>query len=190
VPSCAVAAPAELARHSDVVIVFANQWMTEGQDAPDLTLPAGQDALIQAIAAANPHTIVVLQTGGPVLMPWLDQSESVLEAWYSGAGGAEAIADVLFGIVNPSGHLPMTLPKSVGPLSGFGLPNKQPFDVPHPLDSEVGYRSAEQAALFSFGHGLSYTRFTYSAVQLATGGALTVSFKVRNTGAVKGKAVP
>jgi len=185
-PSAAAAS----ARHSDVVIVFANQWMTEGQDAPDLTLPAGQNELIQAVAAANPHTIVVLQTGGPVLMPWLSQSESVLEAWYSGAGGADAIADVLFGIVNPSGHLPMTFPKSVGRLPGFGLPDKQPFDVLHPVGSELGYRSAEQAALFPFGHGLSYTSFTYSDLQLATGSALTVSFKVRNTGEVKGKAVP
>ncbi|MGH8144482.1 MAG: glycoside hydrolase family 3 C-terminal domain-containing protein, partial [Steroidobacteraceae bacterium] len=98
------------AKRADVAIVFATQWMTEGFDVPDLSLPDGQDALITAVAAANPHTIVVLETGGPVLMPWLDRTAAVIEAWYPGARGAQAIAAVLFGDQNPSGRLPVTFP--------------------------------------------------------------------------------
>ena len=101
------------AKDADVVIVFATQWTTEGLDVPDLNLPNAQDALIAAVTAANPHTIVVLETGGPVLMPWLDKTAAVLEAWYPGIKGGEAIADVLFGDVNPSGRLPITFPASL-----------------------------------------------------------------------------
>jgi hypothetical protein len=101
------------AKGADVVIVFGNQWMGEGEDAPDLSLPEGQDALIAAVTAANPNSIVVLQTGGPVTMPWLGQAGAVVEAWYSGAKGGEAIADVLFGEVDASGRLPMTFPVSI-----------------------------------------------------------------------------
>ncbi|MHC5731890.1 MAG: glycoside hydrolase family 3 protein, partial [Nostoc sp.] len=107
--------------------VFATQWMMEGYDAPDLSLPDGQDAVIAAVAAANPRTIVVLETGGPILMPWLDQTAAVLEAWYPGISGGPAIADALFGVTNPSGRLPITFPASLAQLPrpailGWGLP--------------------------------------------------------------------
>jgi beta-glucosidase len=108
-----VASAVAAAKAADVVIVFGNQWMGEGEDAPDLSLPEGQDALIAAVTAANPNSIVVLQTGGAVTMPWLDQAGAVVEAWYSGVKGGEAIADVLFGEVDASGRLPMTFPASI-----------------------------------------------------------------------------
>lgn len=107
------ASAAALAKWADVAVVFATQWMMEGADAPDLSLPSGQDALIEAVAAANPHTVVVLETGDPVAMPWLDGVAGVLEAWYPGQRGGYAIASVLFGDVNPSGHLPVTFPKGI-----------------------------------------------------------------------------
>jgi beta-glucosidase len=191
-------AAAALARHADVVIVFANQWMTESEDAPDLSLPAGQDDLIEAVAAANPHTIVVLENGGPVNMPWLDRTAAVVEAWYPGAGGADAIADVLFGLVNPSGHLPITFPAPAGEtaatqLPGFGLPPQQPFDIPHPQGAAVGYRwlaTHDQTPLFPFGYGLSYTHFGYSDLKVTAGKLLSVSFSVRNEGDRAGKEAP
>ena len=105
-----VAAAAKAAHDADVVIVFAEQWMNESRDAPDLSLGRGQDALIAALAAANRKTIVVLETGGPVKMPWIDAVQGVVEAWYPGARGGEAIAGVLTGRVNPAGHLPITFP--------------------------------------------------------------------------------
>lgn len=184
------AAAAARAKQADVVIVFGTQWTLEGEDVPDLTLPSGQDELIQAVSAANPNTIVVLETGGPVSMPWLEQSAAVLEAWYPGAGGADAIADVVFGVVNPSGRLPITFPTSVGPLPGFGLPPGEPFDAPHPQGAAVGYRNTDRKPLFPFGYGLSYTRFVYSDLKVARGKALNVTFTVRNDGAVAGKDAP
>ena len=111
-----VADAVEAAKYADVVIVFANQWQTEGIDQPDLSLPRGQDALIEAVASTNPNTIVVLQTGSAVAMPWLDKTAAVVEAWYPGARGGEAIASVLFGDTNPSGRLPITFPASLSQL--------------------------------------------------------------------------
>ncbi len=193
--------PAEAARkakEADLVIVFGNQWMAEGDDAPDLSLPDGQDALISALADANARTVVVLQTGGPVTMPWLSKTPAVVEAWYSGQKGGEAIADVLTGAVNPSGRLPVTFPRSIDQyprsvMPGLGLPDGQVFDVRYDEGADVGYRrfaALKQKALFPFGHGLSYTQFAYSDVKVTGGKTLTVSFKVTNTGKVAGKDAP
>jgi beta-glucosidase len=113
---------AKFAASADVAIVFATQWMIEGEDAPNLSLPAGQDALIAAVAAANPRTIVVLETGNPVSMPWLDTTSAVLQAWYPGAKGGESIADILFGDVNPSGRLPITFPANERQLPRPDIP--------------------------------------------------------------------
>lgn len=191
-------AAAEAAKQADIAIVFANQWMTEGADAPDMTLPAGQDELIAAVTKANPHTIVVLQTGGPVLMPWLDQAGAVVEAWYSGAKGGEAIADVLFGDVDASGRLPVTFPASEAQLPrpeipGWGLSGTAKFDVDFPEGSNVGYRwfaAKGLKPLFPFGYGLSYTRFDYASLKVDGGKALTVSFDVKNTGGRAGADSP
>lgn len=191
-------AAAALAAKADVVVVFANQWMSEALDAPDLTLPDGQDALIDAVTKANPHTIVVLQTGGPVLTPWRDQAAAVVEAWYSGAKGGEAIADVLFGDTNPSGRLPVSFPASVDQLPrpqipGWGLPDGTEFDVDYPEGSTVGYRwyaAKGLKPLYPFGYGLSYTSFSYAGLKVAGGKTLSVSFDVTNTGARAGADSP
>ena len=196
-------AAAEAAR-ADVAIVFATQWATEGLDQPDLSLPAGQDALIETVAKANPNTIVVLETGGPVLMPWLDKVAGVIEAWYPGARGGEAIASVLFGQTNPSGHLPVTFPRSEQQLprpvldgSNVDLPAMSLFAPPEvklSVDydiegSDIGYRwnaKRGQQALFPFGHGLSYTSFALSDLKIT---GTRASFSVRNTGTRDGATV-
>ncbi|HXZ67111.1 MAG TPA: glycoside hydrolase family 3 C-terminal domain-containing protein, partial [Alphaproteobacteria bacterium] len=182
----------------DVAIVFATQWMTEGADAPDLSLPDGQDELISAVAAANPNTIVVLETGGPVAMPWLGQVKGVIEAWYPGARGGEAIADILFGVSNPSGRLPITFPRSVEQLPrpqipGLGLPFGSKVDVNYNIEgADVGYRWFARQGLkpaFPFGFGLSYTSFALSDLAAQGGKTMTATFKVSNTGAREGAEV-
>lgn len=192
------AAAAELARRADVVVVFALQWMSEGEDAPDLSLPQGQDELIRAIAKANPHTVVVLETGGGVEMPWIDDVAAVLEAWYPGTGGADAIADVLFGQVNPSGHLPVTFPVSTAQLprpriSGWDLPDGKYYDSPHAEGACVGYcwfAQKGERPLFPFGFGLSYTRFELSGLKVSGGRRLEVAFDLKNVGDRAGDDVP
>jgi beta-glucosidase len=187
-----------LAKWADVVIVFGNQWMVEGTDAPDLSLPEGQDQLIGAVTAANPKTVVVLETGGPVSMPWLDKAGGVLEAWYPGARGGDAIANVLFGSVDPSGHLPITFPKDIAQnprpvMPGTELAPGTQFDVHYDEGSDVGYRwfaKHDETALFAFGYGLSYTEFAFKNLSLQGGTTLTASFDVTNIGKVPGAAVP
>lgn len=188
-----------LAKWADMVIIFATQWQIEGTDVPDLSLPGGQDALIAAVAAANPHTIVVLETGDPVAMPWLDKVAGLIEAWYPGQRGGQAIAGVLFGDVDPSGHLPITFPRDISQnprpqMPGAGLAEGTPFNADYNLEgAEVGYRwfaDKGMTPLFPFGFGLSYTSFGYSNFQVRGGSTLTVSFDVANTGKVVGDAVP
>ncbi|TCM20700.1 beta-glucosidase [Novosphingobium sp. PhB165] len=194
----------ELARHSDIAIVFATQWMTEGIDAPDLGLPDGQDALIEAVAAANPRTIVVLETGGPVLMPWLGKTAAVVEAWYPGAAGAEAIASVLFGETNPSGRLSVTFPAATaqlprphldgvelsGDISPGNIPANTRLNVNYDIEgADVGYRwnaLKQQRALFPFGFGLSYTAFQAGKLQIQGNRATML---VTNTGQRSGATV-
>jgi beta-glucosidase len=191
-------AAADAARQADIAIVFANQWMGEGADAPDLSLPNGQETLIAAVTRANPHTIVVLETGGPVRMPWLNQAGAVLEAWYPGSGGAQAIADVLFGDVDATGRLPMTFPASQAQLpapkmAGLGLPEDEAFDMTYPEGADAGYRwyaAKGRKPLFPFGFGLSYTQFSYGALKVEGGLALKVSFDVTNTGRRPGGDTP
>jgi beta-glucosidase len=189
--------PAEAARiavGADVAIVFVVKWQTEGSDAKSLDLPDGQDQLVAAVAAANPNTIVVLETGNPVLMPWLDQVRAVVEAWYPGARGGDAIAAVLFGEVNPSGRLPITFPKSEDQLPrprivGDARPSRGGFAVTYAEGADVGYRwfaARDFAPLFPFGFGLSYTSFNYGRLTVAGG---KTSFDVTNTGGRPGSEV-
>ena len=196
-PGDDIAAAARAAKWADRVIVFATQWEAEGEDV-SLTLPDNQDKLIATVAASNPHTVVVLETGGPVLMPWLSQVAGVLEAWYPGSGGGEAIAAVLFGAVDPSGHLPVSFPRSLRQLPdvklpGDGLPAGQPFDVEYHAGAAAGYKWYDRHGLqplFPFGYGLSYTRFDYSGLQARLeNGRLVASFAVRNVGGRTGAAV-
>ncbi|MCJ2184746.1 beta-glucosidase [Novosphingobium sp. 1949] len=203
----------QTARGADLVLVFATQWRTEAEDVTSLSLPDGQDTLIAKVAAANPRTAVVLETGGPVLMPWLGKVGAVLAAWYPGQRGGEAIANVLFGKVNPSGRLPITFPASPAQAprpAPVGLEVIASHDaasnagmgggaaalaipVDYPEGADVGYRWYERTGarpLFPFGFGLSYTRFAYDRLT-ATGGAdLTVRFTVTNTGERTGAVVP
>jgi beta-glucosidase len=172
--------------------------MIEGYDAKDLSLPDNQDALIDAVADANPHTVVVLETGNPVLTPWLDKTAALMEAWYPGAKGGEAIADVLFGQTNPSGKLPITFPASEAELPrpaipGAGAPAKASFPVDYPEGANLGYRWYEAKGikpLFPFGFGLSYTAFRYSGLSATGRKTLTVSFTVRNVGSKAGMDTP
>lgn len=200
---------AALARRVDVAIVFATQWNAEGIDAPTLALPDEQDALISAVAAANPRTVVVLETGNPVMMPWLERVNAVVEAWYPGQRGGDAIANILFGRVDASGRLPITFPASdaqliypevpgldalISLLANGESPQEQaPFAVSYSDGSDVGYRRfAKQSLtpLFAFGHGLSYTTFRYSDFAVRGGQALTASFSVTNTGSRRGTDTP
>jgi len=194
-------AAAALAKTSEVAIVFVNQFMSEGRDAETLSLPDNQDALVRAVAAANPRTIVVLETGGPVSMPWIQDVKGVLAAWYPGIGGAQAISNILFGAVNPSGRLPITFPKSEAdlplpnvpgmdlerqvPAEGQRLP---PFDVRYPEGVKVGYKwfdAEDKQPLFPFGFGLSYTAYSYSDLKVDEK-LRQVSFSLKNTGANAG----
>ncbi len=194
-----VEATARHAAKADMVILFATQWTTESADVPDLNLPDNQDALIAAVAAANPHTVVVLETGGPVLMPWADKTAAIVEAWYPGIKGGQAIADVLFGDTNPSGRLPITFPASLAQTPRPKLDGLYDDDVTNLKGnyniegSDVGYRwYARQnlKPLFAFGHGLSYTSFAVSDVKVTGGKTLGVSFTVTNTGTKQGRDIP
>ncbi len=205
-----VPAAARLAAVADIAIVFADKWMTETADAPTLALPGDQDGLIAAVARVNPRTVVVLETGGPVLMPWLDRVRGVLEAWYPGQRGGEAIAAILFGRVGPSGHLPVTWPLAEmqlphpalqgdpegaprGPV-GRGGRYERIFTADYSEGADVGYKwfaKRNEMPLFPFGFGLSYTSFGLR--DLSAGmkeGRLTIGFTVRNAGDRAGAAVP
>ncbi len=188
---------AAAAAKADVAIVFVTQWTAEAMDFP-LTLPDEQDRLVETVALANPHTVVVLETGGPVLMPWLDRVAGVLEAWYPGSQGGPAIARVLSGAVDPSGHLPVSFPRALTQLprpkiAGEGLGKDQSFDVHYDEGAAVGYRWYDKQRLdplFAFGHGLSYTTFERDNLAARLDhDELQVSFRVRNTGTRAGADV-
>ena len=204
-PGSDPAASAAAASKADLVIVFAVQWATEGSDI-SLTLPDNQNELIAAVAAANPRTVVVLETGGPVLMPWIDKPAAVLEAWYPGSRGGEAIARILYGEVDPSGRLPVSFPISerqlprlkvdgdpTSPESLDPLKGQPPFDVNYVEGADVGYRWYEKTGAkpqFPFGYGLSYTRFAYSDLKVVDGQALTATVRITNTGSRSGVETP
>jgi beta-glucosidase len=203
---------AAAAKAADVAIVFAYQWESEGMDLDSLSLPENQDALIAKVAAANPHTIVVLETGTAVTMPWADQVSGIVEAWYGGSRGAEAIVRVLFGEVNPSGKLPMTFPKSEADLPHLTIvkppfastTNGEPdawkkiaaglpaFQTTYDEGLKVGYKwydAEHKPVLFPFGFGLSYTTYSYSDFKVTPGTPVHLSFKVTNTGTQGGAEV-
>ena len=194
------AAAAKAAAGADVVLVFATQWTSEGNDVPNMSLPNNQDALIGAVAQANPKTVVVLETGSAVAMPWLGSVAGVVEAWFPGTNGGEAIARVLTGEIDASGRLPITFPESENQLprpklDGVGLKQDQKFGVDYTIEgATVGYKWFESKGLkpnFAFGHGLSYTSFGYTNLKAEPAdGSIRVTFSTANTGARAGKAVP
>jgi beta-glucosidase len=198
------AAAAALAKSADVAIIFAYEWESEGMDLDSLSLPDKQDDLIAKVAAANPHTVVVLETGTAVTMPWADQVSGILETWFAGSRGAEAVANIIFGDVNPSAKLPMTFPKSEADLPhptvvkppkattdadrlgwkriAAGLPA---FQVTYDEGVKVGYKwydAENKPVLFPFGYGLSYTTYSYSNLKVTPGKNPRVTFTVTNTG--------
>ena len=151
---------------ADVAIVFGIRVEGEGFDLPDLSLPWGQDAVIEAVAAANPNTIVVLETGNPVAMPWRDRVRAIVEAWYPGQAGGQAIAEVLTGAVNPSGRLPITFPADLAQTPRPELPGLgTPWGTPTTIRLRRGRRGrlplvradGRSSRCYAFGHGLSYT---------------------------------
>lgn len=190
---------ANLAKNSDLVIVFAYQWLAEDMDVPSLSLPDQQDALIEKVAAANPRTVVVLETGSAVTMPWLDHVAGVVEAWFAGSSGHRALANVLVGNVNPSGKLAITFPKSEKDLPHPVIPappaedqqtmgnsgtHGSSYAVHYDEGPLVGYKWYEaqhKQPLFAFGYGLSYTTYAYSRLSVDSA-ARTARFTVRNTG--------
>ena len=203
-------AAAAAAKSADVAIVFAYQWEAENSDLATLDLAADQNKLIETVAAANQKTIVVLETGSPATMPWIDKVAGVVEAWYPGIRGAEALVDILTGTVNPSGKLAITFPRSDADLphptilqpppesqqhfeqggdisaamarAAKGLP---PFQIQYDEGLKVGYKwydAEKKPVLFPFGFGLSYTTYAYSGLHVEPGDTTTVSFTVKNTG--------
>jgi beta-glucosidase len=189
-------AAATLAKSAEVAVIMVGNKDHEGADRPNLSLPDQQDQLVSAVAAVNPRTIVVLKTGGPVLMPWLGQVPAVLEAWYPGEEDGNVVADLLFGNANPSGRLPMTFPKAEDETPAH-TPQQYPGVNGTAIYSEkleVGYRwydSQKVSPLFPFGFGLSYTTFTFDHLRVlppATG-KVTVSFDITNTGERDGEEV-
>jgi beta-glucosidase len=203
---------AAAAKGADVAVVFAYAWASESMDLASLTLPHQQDDVIAAVTAANPHTIVVLETGNPVTMPWVDKPAAILEAWFGGSDGADAVGNVLFGTVNPSGKLPNTFPRSEadlphptlttpppesqhfsGPVNrelfAKGLP---PFQVTYDEGVKVGYKwyeAEKKPVLFPFGFGLSYTTYSYARLKITPGDKISATFEVTNTGGREGSEI-
>jgi beta-glucosidase len=189
----------KIAEKRDIALVFAGMWPgfeSEGGDRRNMRLPHNQDMLINAVSGANSNTVVILNCGVPLEMPWLDKVKAVVQVYYPGLEGAEAIAKVLFGLVNPSGKLTVSCPKKYedNPTYGFGYPGGR--KVVYGEGIFVGYRYYEKKGvevMFPFGHGLSYTKFEYSGLKLPlsvkSGRDFSVSINVKNTGSLSGKEI-
>ncbi len=189
-----------LAKEADSVILVVgsnSDWETEGSDRVSMSLPGAQDELIRRVVAANSRTVVVVNAGSPIAMPWADEVPAILQAWYPGQEGGDAIADVIFGLSDPGGRLPTTFPMQVEDSpSHLNYPGEA-GTVSYGEGIFVGYRGYERRKLaprFPFGHGLSYTTFAYGAMALdreaiAIDDSVTVSVRVRNTGSRTGHEV-
>ncbi len=194
---------ARLAATSQVVILFVTQYATEGTDLPDLHLPDNQDELVSRVTAANPNTVVVMETGGAVLVPWADNVRAILEVWYPGQRGGDAVADLLFGLANPSGKLPLTFPRRESDLprsTAFGYrftemglnEDVRSVTASYAEGASVGYRwfqSKGRTPAFAFGYGLSYTQFRYTKLALRQAKELSASFDLTNTGPREGMEI-
>ncbi|RKL36642.1 putative beta-glucosidase I [Fusarium proliferatum] len=190
----------ELAKSVDQVVLCvgtSGEWESEGQDRTNMSLPPGSDDLISAVLQANPNTVVLIQSGTPVSMPWVDQASTIAQAWFGGNEAGNGIADVLFGAANPSGKLPITMPRRVADNPSALSFRSEGGRVLYGEDVHVGYRwydTLDIEPLFPFGHGLSYTTFELSDLRVEEHGEpeskmLTVSVNVSNTGSRSGAAV-
>jgi beta-glucosidase-like glycosyl hydrolase len=199
-PTSPIGQAAALAAKSSVAVVFAGYSEGEGSDLTGIDLPGLQNALIEAVAAANPHTIVVLNTGSAVTMPWISQVAGVMEAWYPGQEDGDSIASLLFGNTDPSGKLPVTFPVSLSNVPA-STPAQWPGtnnEVQYSEGLDVGYRWYQAKGitpLFPFGFGLTYTSFSFSNLSLsagsgAAGSTVTATATVTNTGSKAGSEVP
>ncbi len=199
-PADPIQAAVDLAAQSDVAVVVAGltrEWESEGHDRVDMKLVGEQDELIARVAAANPHTVVVLNVGSPVEMPWLESVPAVLQSWYGGQDAGHALADLLFGDVNPSGKLPTSFPRRLQDNPAFINYPGDNGQVNYGEGIWVGYRyydKKEIEPLFPFGHGLSYTTFAYSDLRLngeqfGPGDEIVVCVDLTNTGNRTGREV-
>ncbi|SEG68147.1 beta-glucosidase [Actinacidiphila yanglinensis] len=198
-PGTALQQAVDEARSSDVAVVFAGDFEAEGSDLQDIDLPAEENTLIEDVAAVNPNTVVVLNTGSAVTMPWLDSVKGVFEAWYPGQEDGNAIASLLFGDVDPSGKLPVTFPKSLADVPASTAAQWPGTDgkVEYSEGLDVGYRwydAKDIAPLFPFGYGLSYTSFRFGALKVSAPtttslGTVRASVDVTNTGSRAGSDV-
>ncbi len=179
----------EIASKADVVLLFIGTTLgveAEGRDRTTLVLPGNQEELVKAVMAVNPKTVVIEMNAGPLAVPWLkDNVQAIIEAWWAGEEGGNAIADVIFGNVNPGGKLPMTVYES-----DSQVPPQDEYDI----TKGFTYMYLKSKPLFAFGHGLSYTTFKYSGIKISpkktqTDGQITVSLDVKNTGAMDGDEV-
>src|SRR5207248_2825984 len=185
------------ARSSGAAVVYVSNFTSEGGDLASIDLPGTQNQLISAVLAAQPRTVVVLQTGSAVAMPWVDRAGGILEAWFNGQEDGNALADVLFGDANPSGKLPVSFPRSLAdvpahtPAQWPGANNR----VEYSEGLKVGYRWYDAtgiAPLFPFGHGLSYTSFGFTALNVGrqdANGSVKVTAQITNTGKRRGADV-
>lgn len=180
-----------------VVVGLDSTWETEGRDRAGLLLPGGQAALVERVAAANPRTVVVVNTGAPVEMDWVDAVPAVLQLWYPGQEGGNALGDVIVGSVAPGGKLPTTFPRRLSDLPAMLNYPGERGEVRYGEGLFIGYRAFDRMEVeprFPFGHGLSYTTFSYGPVQLSAtdvgpGGSVQVHVDVTNDGVVAGDEV-
>ena len=188
-----------IAKEADAVILIVgtnSDWETEGNDRSNLDLPSNQDELIEEVCKLNKNTVVVLNTGSPCLMPWVEEAGSILQCWFPGQEFGNSLSDIIFGKINPSGKLPTTFPKSIEDTPAYATYPGKDLQMDYEEGLYIGYRwydKEEIDPLFPFGHGLSYTSFDYSNLRAippkGNASVAAFEFEISNTGDVAGKEV-
>ena len=184
----------EVAKVADQVILIVgtnSDWETEGNDRSDFNLPANQNYLIEEVLKVNPNTLVVLNTGSPVKMPWVDRAEAILQTWFAGQEFGNAMVDIITGAINPSGRLPTSFPKNIEDTPAFNSYPGKDLQMNYEEKLLVGYRWYDKKdikTLFPFGHGLSYTQFEYTdlEVEIQANNKVSCTFLIQNTGLIAG----
>ena len=184
----------EVAKAADQVVLIVgtnSDWETEGNDRSDFNLPANQNHLIEEVLQVNPNTLVVLNTGSPVKMPWADRAEAILQTWFAGQEFGNAMVDIITGAINPSGRLPTSFPKNIEDTPAFNSYPGKDLQMNYEEKLLVGYRWYDKKdikTLFPFGHGLSYTQFEYTdlEVEIQSESKVSCKFSIQNTGLIAG----